>query len=146
MDENKKNSSENEKAPEQVVFLSPEFWQAAQQKQDRLGAIRASVASLSLCAVLFLFSDVAVCGLLAVFLFNMTMPLTLFAMARLFPGARGFAFGTLTFALFLGYLPAALSLPVPFAGEGWWYAAEAILSLILLVAGLLACRRGGDGP
>ena len=113
---------------------------------DRLGAIRTSVASLSLCAVLFLFSDVAVCGLLAVFLFNMTMPLTLFAMARLFPGARGFAFGTLTFALFLGYLPAALSLPVPFAGEGWWYAAEAILSLILLVAGLLACRRGGDGP
>ena len=43
-------------------------------------------------------------------------------------------------------LCAALSLPVPFAGEGWWYAAEAILSLILLVAGLLACRRGGDGP
>ena len=45
MDENKKNSSENEKAPEQVVFLSPEFWQAAQQKQDRLGAIRAAAES-----------------------------------------------------------------------------------------------------
>ena len=110
---------------------------------DRLGAIRASVASLSLCALLFAFSGNAICGLLAVFLFNMTMPLTLFAMARLFPGARGFAFGALTFALFLGYLPTHLDLPVLFAGQTWWYAAEAVLSLILLTAGLLACREKG---
>lgn len=110
---------------------------------DRMGATRASALTLSLCAILFLLSDVAVCGLLAVFLFNMTMPLTLFAMARLFPGARGFAFGTLTFALFLGYLPTHLGLPIPFAGAGWWYAIEAILSLILLVAGLAACRPTG---
>ena len=112
---------------------------------DRMGAIRASVVTLSLCALLFCFSDIALCGLPAVFLFNMTMPLTLFAMARLFPGARGFAFGTLTFALFLGYLPTHLALPIPFAGQSWWYAAEAVLSLGLLVAGLLACRvSGGD--
>ncbi len=110
---------------------------------DRMGAVRASVVTLSLCALLFLFSDIALCGLLAVFLFNMTMPLTLFAMARLFPGARGFAFGTLTFALFLGYLPTQLSLPIPFAGQGWWYAVEAVISLLLLVAGLLACRESG---
>ena len=112
---------------------------------DRFGALRASVASLSLCALLFVFSDNPLCGLLAVFLFNMTMPLTLFAMARLFPGARGFAFGALTFALFLGYLPTHLDLPVLFAGQAWWYAAEAVLSLILLVAGLLACRERGGG-
>lgn len=113
---------------------------------DRMGALRASVVTLSLCALLFLFSDLPLCGLAAVFLFNMTMPLTLFAMARLFPGARGFAFGTLTFALFLGYLPTHLGLDVPFAGQVWWYAAEAGLSLILLVTGLLACRaKGGDG-
>ena len=110
---------------------------------DRMGAGRASVVTLSLCALLFLFSENPVCGLLAVFLFNMTMPLTLFAMARLFPGARGFAFGTLTFALFLGYLPTQLSLPVPFAGQGWWYAIEAVISLLLLAAGLLACRDSG---
>ena len=110
---------------------------------DRMGAVRASVVTLSLCALLFLFSGNALCGLLAVFLFNMTMPLTLFAMARLFPGARGFAFGTLTFALFLGYLPTHFSLPVPFAGEGWWYAIEAAISLLLLIAGLLACRGSG---
>lgn len=107
---------------------------------DRMGAIRASVVTLSLCAFLFLFSDHALCGLAAVFLFNMTMPLTLFAMARLFPGARGFAFGTLTFALFLGYLPTHLGLPVPFSGSTWRYAVEAGISLLLLIAGLLACR------
>jgi len=113
---------------------------------DRLGAVRASVLSLSLCGILFLFSGNPVCGVLSVFLFNMTMPLTLFAMARVFPGARGFAFGMLTFALFLGYLPTHLDLPVPFAGQGWWYAIEAVISLALLVAGLLACytRDGGD--
>ena len=44
MDENN-NPSEYETAPEQVVFLSPEFLQAAQQKQDRLGAIRAAAES-----------------------------------------------------------------------------------------------------
>lgn len=114
---------------------------------DRLGAMRTTVLSLSLCAVLFCFSHVPLCGVLAILLFNMTMPLTLFAMARVFPGARGFAFGLLTFALFLGYLPTHLALPVPFAGVTWWYAVEALLSLGLLIAGLLACRprTGGDG-
>ncbi len=107
---------------------------------DRFGALRASVVSLLLCAALFLVADNPICGLAAVFLFNMTMPLTLSAMARLFPGACGFAFGTLTFALFLGYLPTHLSLPVPFAGNGWWYAAQTLLSLLLLAVGLLACR------
>ncbi len=107
---------------------------------DRFGAVRASVLSLAICSVLFLFSDIAICGLLSIFLFNMTMPLTLFAMVRLFRGARGFAFGTLTFALFLGYLPTNLSLPVPFEGEGWFYAVETLISLVLLTVGILAAR------
>ncbi len=112
---------------------------------DRFGALPTAAVTLSASAVLYAFSEHAVCGLLAVLLFNMTMPLTLFAMAELFPGARGFAFGTLTFALFLGYLPTWLGLPVPFAGRGWWYAIQALLSLLLLTAGLLAGRKkGGD--
>lgn len=107
---------------------------------DRFGAMRTAVVSLGLCAGLFLFSENAVCGLLAIFLFNMTMPLTLFAMAKLFPGAQGFAFGTLTFALFLGCVPQFLSLPVPFAGTVWFHAVEAVVSLGLLVVGLVAAR------
>ncbi len=108
---------------------------------DRIGASRASVISLSLSAVFFLFAENAVCGLIAIFLFNMTMPITLFAIAGLFPQARGFAFGCLTFALFLGCVPDYLSIPVPHVGKMWFYAFEAFLSLVLLSLGLWACHK-----
>ncbi len=110
---------------------------------DRFGEMRTAVVSLAICSVLFLFSENAVCGIAAIFLFNMTMPLTLFAMARLFPGARGFAFGALTFALFLGCVPTFLSLPTPFSEQVWFHALEAAVSLILLTVGLTACRERG---
>lgn len=38
----------------------------------------------------------------------MTMPVTLWAVARILPGAKGFSFGLLTFALFLGFCPSYL--------------------------------------
>lgn len=72
---------------------------------DRFGAVRSSVLTLAMAAVLFLFADIPAAGILAVFLFNMTMPVTLWAMARIFPGAKGFSFGLLTLALFLGLVP-----------------------------------------
>ena len=74
---------------------------------DRFGPVKTAVLSLGLSAVLLLCAELPVCGVLAVFLFNMTMPLTLWACARLLPLARGFAFGILTFGLFLGFLPTA---------------------------------------
>ncbi len=110
---------------------------------DLFGEMRTAVISLVLCSVLFIFSENALCGILAIFLFNMTMPLTLFAMAKLFRGTRGFAFGCLTFALFLGCLPEFLSLPIPFYGKVWFHALEAAVSLVLLTAGLFACREKG---
>ncbi len=109
---------------------------------DKIGTVKTSVLTLILSGVFYLFSYDPFCGIIAIFLFNMTMPLTLFAMSGLFPGARGFAFGTLTFALFLGYIPTLLGVSVPFAGEGWFYSIEALLSMILLVVGLSACKRG----
>lgn len=102
---------------------------------DRLGMISASALSLGLSAALFLLSGSPLAGTAAVFLFNMTMPVTLWAAARLLPGQKGFAFGTLTFALFLGYLPVWLGWPVP-PGGGTGYAAGALCSLVLLVLGL----------
>ncbi len=108
---------------------------------DRFGAVRTSVVSLALCSIMFMFSGNAMCGILAIFLFNMTMPLTLFAMAGLFPSSRGFAFGCLTFALFLGCVPSFLSLPIPFYKEVWFHALEAAVSLVLLAVGLIACRK-----
>lgn len=76
---------------------------------DRVGLRIAGIASLGAACVLFLFASNPLCGLLAVLLFNMSMPLTLYALARFLPGAKGFTFGLLTFALFLGFLPVYLS-------------------------------------
>jgi len=106
---------------------------------DRFGALATSAVSLLLCAVLFLFPGFTLGYLLALLLFNMTMPITLNGMAKLFPQARGFAFGALTFALFLGFLPV-------FLANGSFYLAPVLLcagslvSLVLLSAGLWGQR------
>lgn len=78
---------------------------------DWVGAKKATVLSLGLAAVCYFCSADPLCGTMAVFLFNMTMPITLWAAAKLMPGGKGFAFGLLTFALFLGYLPTWLGWP-----------------------------------
>ena len=96
---------------------------------DRWG-LRAAACSLLPAAALFLLPEAALPGCLAVLLFNVTMPLTLRASADLLPGAYGFSFGLLTFALFLGFLPTLLGLRLP--GGGWSYAAVCLLSLALL--------------
>ena len=98
---------------------------------DRLGLFRTAAVSLGLAAALFLLSGSPVCGCLAVLLFNMTMPVTLHAAAELLPGAKGFSFGLLTFALFLGFLPEFLGLPA--IRTGWMYALLAVLTLALLL-------------
>lgn len=96
---------------------------------DRIGARKAAGASLVLAAALFCLGRNAFAGTAALFLFNMTMPITLWALARAMPGCKGFSFGLLTFALFLGFLPAYLG-----AGSIGGYA-MAVVSL--LSAGLL---------
>lgn len=106
---------------------------------DGLGMRRAAAFSLGASAVLFLLSARPVFGVLAVLLFNMTMPITLGAIARIFPGAKGFSFGMLTFALFLGFLPfyrgvGSLCL------TGWGLSLLSLLSLVLLWAGLRKAR------
>ena len=98
---------------------------------DALGPRQSSLWSLGAAGALYLFSALPLSGILAVFLFNMTMPVTLWAAARAMPGAKGFTFGLLTFALFLGFLPSFLSWPSLLSGP-WAYAAAALVSLALL--------------
>jgi len=102
---------------------------------DWLGPKKATALSLGLAAVFYLLSGIPLCGTIAVFLFNMTMPITLWAAARLMPGGKGFAFGLLTFALFLGYIPTALGWPsiltTPYAN-----ALAAVVSAVVLLWGL----------
>lgn len=78
---------------------------------DRFGVGLAASGSLLLAAIVFLFADHAAAGLIALLLFNMTMPITLFVLSKSMPNTRGFAFGLLTFALFLGFLPSFFGAP-----------------------------------
>lgn len=99
---------------------------------DLLGTKAASILSLGVCAVLFLFSDNILCGLAALLLFNMTMPITLWETAQIFPNAKGFSFGLLTFALFIGFLPVYFGVP---SLSAIMSAVISALSLILLLFG-----------
>ena len=101
---------------------------------DRFGAVRSSWVTLGASALLFLFASHPLAGVLAVFLFNMTMPVTLGALGRMLPGVKGFAFGTLTLALFAGLVPIIMwrsltGLP------NYCYSLMALLSAVLLHTG-----------
>lgn len=98
---------------------------------DRLGARTAAFLSLGAAAVCFCFSGLAVPGAAALFLFNMSMPITLWGLAQAMPGHKGFSFGLLTFALFLGFLPTYLGVqPV----SGYVLAGISLVSALLLAA------------
>ena len=106
---------------------------------DRFGLIKTAFVSLGIASLLFLFPANAPAGVTALLLFNMTMPITLWAMAKIIPGAKGFAFGLLTFGLFLGFLPVYLGVKIS-AGLFWLFALLAALSLGLLLTGLRKAR------
>ena len=76
---------------------------------DIAGMKKTAAVSVITAGVLYLFSSHPAAGILAVFFWNMTMPLTLWAVAKILPGAKGFSFGLLTFALFLGFCPSYLN-------------------------------------
>jgi len=102
---------------------------------DKLGVYKTSIISLGLATLLFLLFQIPVAGVAALLLFNMTMPITLWATAKLFPGAKGFSFGLLMFALFLGFLPGYLGVDV-LAYTSWLFAGLSAVSLGILLFGL----------
>lgn len=108
----------------------------------RHGSFRTAVVSLILASFCYLFSASMSMGLAALFLFNMTMPVTLYWMVRGWRGMPGFAFGFLTFALFLGFLPVYFALPSLWGGcvAG---SLGSILSLLLMAAGAGGGGQGG---
>lgn len=82
----------------------------------RFGARRVTVVSLTIAAVGYALGDSPAFGLMALLCFNMTMPLTLYALWRRFPEYPGACFGALTLALFLGFLPTYYGLEIPIGG------------------------------
>lgn len=100
---------------------------------DRLGYLPTAFFSLLPAACCLLRPEWMGLGLLGLFFFQMTMPVTLWAAARCCPGAKGFSFGLLTFALFLGFLPTLLGLPA--LSNRFFLAGVVLLSLLLLFLG-----------
>lgn len=101
-----------------------------------LGMKKAACGSLLLSCVSFALGETPFFGIAGIFLFNMTMPITLYLLAEHMPETPGFAFGLLTFALFLGFLPvyANFALPVSPGTAG-------ILGSALSLALLLLCGK-----
>jgi FSR family fosmidomycin resistance protein-like MFS transporter len=78
---------------------------------DRFGRSRVGVGALVLSAPLLMVAPTsAAAGIAGMFLFNMTMPVTLVALADLMPERPGFAFGVTCLALIGGGLPAIVHL------------------------------------
>lgn len=102
---------------------------------DWIGPIKSTVISLIICSTLFLLFDYPIAGIIAIFLFNMTMPITLWAMSHIFKGCKGFSFGLLTFGLFLGFLPKYFNMN-NLITTGIGFSLVALISLLLLVIGL----------
>ena len=99
---------------------------------DKVGVRKTVIVSLSAATVLFLIGELPFAGLGAILLFNMTMPITLWIMAKLLPRAKGFAFGILTFALFIVFLPKYYGYTSMIPGN-IEFAAGAFLSLVIMI-------------
>lgn len=102
----------------------------------RYGLYKTAIVSLLPAAVCYLFSSVMPVGLAALFLFNMTMPITLYWVICAFPRMPGFTFGILTFALFLGFLPKYMGIEIAIGGNVIGFVGS-ILSLLLISVGLM---------
>lgn len=109
----------------------------------RFGFGRTICGSLILAAACFLLGEIPAFGLAALFFFNMSMPVTLYLLARQLPRMPGFSFGLLTFGLFLGFLPVYARIELPLSG-GVLGAMGSILSLLLLSAGRKAVSSHAD--
>ena len=97
----------------------------------KFGLCRTVVATLLLASVLYAFGAVPICGLIGIFLFNMSMPLTLCLLAEQLPQLPGFSFGLLTFGLFLGFLPVYWQAELPI-GPSYVGAIGSLISCVLL--------------
>lgn len=112
---------------------------------DRFGIRPTVLISLSCSAILFLGANtIPIMGLLAVFLFNMTMPITLSVLGMHFPHAKGTMFGALTFAIFLGLIPSYFCNIMQFS-QTWIYVLLSAVSLLLLYIPLLLANRHSSG-
>lgn len=105
---------------------------------DYFGWTRVTVYGLLISAPLLLLGmDVHFLGIAGVFLFNLTMPVTLVVTANMLPGRTGFAFGLTTLALIIGAFPTFTALrSILCENNGLMIFAAVLLMVLLLKLGL----------
>ena len=100
---------------------------------DKIGFEKISI-SLFISAVCFIFAfNNPIMGMIAILLFNMTMPITLIGLSNIFDNNKGFAFGLLTLALFVGAVPTFIGCNQLFTPIGL-FTITLISSIILYIA------------
>ncbi len=81
---------------------------------DKFGLMKIGVSSLLISAFLLAFgANNPVIGVIGIFLFNMTMPITLIATSNMLQGRPGLAFGLTVVALIVGALPYYAEITLP---------------------------------
>ncbi|MDO8524703.1 MAG: hypothetical protein Q7R99_03670 [bacterium] len=102
---------------------------------DKFGWIRVSVGALVLSIpFLVLGAGIPYWAIIGMFLFNITMPITLVVVSNILHGRPGFAFGLTCLALILGALPAFSGLKQILGGQLFVFIVIVISSLALYCA------------
>ncbi len=118
---------------------------------DKFGWATVAVSGLAVSLpLLTFFAHIPTLAITGVFLFNLSMPITLICLAEMLPGKGGFAFGLTTLALIIGALPTFTPLRLLTGHPGFIFAAilvsVAALSVGLrLYAGHYSDRMSGSG-
>ena len=109
---------------------------------DKFGWVKIAVGALALSIPFLIFgSSIPFLAIVGMFLFNITMPITLVAISNVLPGRPGFAFGLTTLALIIGTMPTYTEFKV-FLGTRWFLFAIIIISTLSLYLGLLRYLTG----
>lgn len=110
---------------------------------DQVGWMKTALTSLLGAAILFAVAmGHPAAGILAVFLFNMTMPITLTALADLMENLPGTAFGMTTLMLFLGTVPSLfVAVGSLEKGSPGLLPVIVVLSAVFIALGLWAGRK-----
>ena len=102
---------------------------------DRFGWVKIAVGALILSIPFLVFgAHIPLLAIIGMFLFNITMPITLVAISNILPGRPGFAFGITCLALILGALPAFNSLKQLLSGQLFIFLIIAISAVSLFYA------------
>jgi FSR family fosmidomycin resistance protein-like MFS transporter len=97
---------------------------------DKYGWMKIGLGGL-VCSIPLLFfgTSIAAMGIIGIFIFNFTMPITLVAISNELPNRAGFSFGLTTLALFIGGIPS-------FTKHKVWFSQQWILVTLIIIASI----------